>query len=201
LITWAMTAGVGGYMLRTWIARGGLRRERARAGGLPPQLLFGHATLALTGLVLWGSFVLSGERALGWAGIGCLMVAVGMGVSTVTLWTPYPAAKPGEPRVQGEKPAAPAPDPVRDPFEVTDEMIARLLDGPHPERREHAIRPNMAVLVPVIHGFLAMATFVLAVTAVSMPLAADDRELSLADARLCYRYCWDGRPKRTRRRT
>ena len=208
LITWAMTAGVGSYMLRTWIVRGGLRRERARAGGLPPQLLFGHATLALTGLVLWGSFVLSGERALGWAGIGCLMVAVGMGVSTVTLWTPYPAAKPGERRVQGEKPRAPgekpadrAPGPVGDPFEVTDDMIARLLDDPRPERREHAIRPNMAVLVPVIHGFLAMATFVLAVTAASMPLAADDRELSLADARLCYRYCLDGRPKRTRRRT
>jgi hypothetical protein len=172
-ITWAVTAAVGLFMLRTWIARGGLRRERARPGGLPPLLIFGHATLAVTGLVLWGSFVLSGARALGWAGIGCLMVAVGLGLSTVTLWTPYPAVKPGEP-----PPAAPRKS--RDPFEVTDEMITRLLADPRPERRAHAIRPNMAVLVPVIHGFLAMATFVLAVTAVSMPLGAEDRELSLA---------------------
>jgi hypothetical protein len=184
-ITWAVTAGVGLFMLRTWIARGGLRRERARPGGLPPLLIFGHATLAVSGLALWGGFALSGARALGWAGIGCLMVAVGLGVSTVTLWTPYPAAKPGERRVPspGSPPAEPsaaAPDNSRDPFEVTDEMITRLLADPRPERRAHAIRPNMAVLVPVIHGFLAMATFVLAVTAASMPLGAEDRGLSLA---------------------
>ncbi|MGH3170367.1 MAG: hypothetical protein ACRDN0_31360, partial [Trebonia sp.] len=158
----------GGYMLRTWIARGGLRRERAREGGLPPQLIFGHATLALTGLVLWGSFTLSGQRALGWAGIACLMVAVGLGLSTVTLWTPYPAAKPGERRAAEEEPAVTVPDPGRDPFQVTDEMIDRLLADPHPERRERAVRSNMAVLVPVAHGLLAMATFVLAVSAASM---------------------------------
>src|ERR1700677_300196 len=87
LITWAVTAGVGGYMLRTWVARGGPRRERAREGGLPPQLIFGHATLALTGLMLWGSFVWTGTRGLAWAAIACMMVAVGLGLSTVTLWT------------------------------------------------------------------------------------------------------------------
>lgn len=168
LITWAVTAGFGGYMLRTWVARGGLHRERARKGGLPPQLIFGHATLALTGLVLWASFTASGARALAWLGIACMMVAVGMGLSTVTLWTPYPAAKPGERRVAVEEAVVTVPDPDRDPFLVTDEMIARLLTDPYPERRDRAVLQNMAVLVPVAHGFLAMATFVLAVTTVSM---------------------------------
>ena len=46
------------------------------------------------------------------------------------------------------------------------EMIARLLDDPFPGPR-HPIRPNMAVLVPIAHGFAAIATFVLAVTAAS----------------------------------
>jgi hypothetical protein len=167
MITWAVTAALGGYMLRTWVTRGGLRRERARKGGLPPQLIFGHATLALTGLVLWGSFAASGERALAWAAIACLMVAAGLGLSTVTLWTPYPTAKPGERRVPAPETAMMVPDAGRDPFQVTDEMIAELLADPYPERRQQAIRPNMAVLVPVAHGFLAMATFIMAVTTVS----------------------------------
>ena len=51
LISWLLTASLGAFMLRTWLARGGLRRERARTGGLPPQLIFGHAGLALSGLL------------------------------------------------------------------------------------------------------------------------------------------------------
>ncbi len=82
-------------MLRTWLARGGLRSERAKAGGLPPQLIFGHATAALTGLLVWVAFVASGARPLAWAAVALLMVAVGLGLCTVTLWTPYPARKPG----------------------------------------------------------------------------------------------------------
>ena len=50
LISWLLTASLGAFMLRTWLARGGLGRERARIGGLPPQLIFGHAGLALSGL-------------------------------------------------------------------------------------------------------------------------------------------------------
>lgn len=168
LISWVVTASLGGFMLRTWMARGGLRRERARKDGLPPQLIFGHATLALTGLVLWGSFAASDVRALAWAAIICMMVAVGFGLSTVTLWTPYPAAKPGERRVAAQESAVTVPNPGRDPFQVTDEMIARLLADPHPEQRQRSVRPHLAVLVPVAHGFLAMATFVLAVTTASM---------------------------------
>jgi hypothetical protein len=52
LVSWLVTASLGAFMLRTWLARGGLRSERAKAGGLPPQLIFGHAAAALTGLLV-----------------------------------------------------------------------------------------------------------------------------------------------------
>ncbi len=42
-------------------------------------------------------------------------------------------------------------------------MIARLLADSFPGRRPGQIRPDPAVLVPVAHGFAAIATFVLAV--------------------------------------
>jgi hypothetical protein len=197
-LTWLLTASLGAYMLHTWIARGGLRRERSRPGGLPPQLIFGHAALAVTGLALWGFFLASGARTLAWAAIGCVMVAAGLGLSTVTLWTPFPARRagehPDEPRSAGRS----SPPPVDETeFQVTDEMIAQLLEDPAPGRRRARARPDLAILVPVAHGFLAIATFVLAVTAVSATL----RVLSLAPTRPCCRYCWDGRPKCARRRT
>jgi hypothetical protein len=168
LICWLATASLGAFMLRTWLARGGLRRERAKAGGLPPQLIFGHAAAAITGLLVWAAFLASGFRPLAWAAVGLLMVAVGMGLCTVTLWTPYPARKPGERRPAavrtGPWPSAASASPGEpSEFTVTDEMIARLLANPDPVPRPGPIRPNPAVLVPIAHGFAAIGTFVLAV--------------------------------------
>src|SRR5487761_373878 len=153
LISWLVTASLGAFMLRTWLARGGLRSERAKAGGLPPPLIFGHAAAALTGL-------------LAWAAVALLMVAVGLGLCTVTLWTPYPARKPGERREPAARDARKPSD--YQEFEVTDEMIARLLTEPAPASRNHEIRPNPAVLVPIAHGFAAIATFTLAVLSAIM---------------------------------
>src|SRR5579871_2974162 len=98
LLCWLVTASLGAFMLRTWLARGGLDRERAKQGGLPPQLIFGHAAAALGGLLIWIAFLATGVRPLAWTAVGLLMVAIGLGLCTVTLWTPYPAPKPGERR-------------------------------------------------------------------------------------------------------
>ena len=191
LLSWLITVSLGAFMLRTWLARDGLRRERAREGGLPPLLIFGHATLAVTGLLLWIGYLASGARPVAWAGVGALMVTVCLGLCTVTLWTPYPAHRPGERRVPGTADApgatadpaeasaiaaltqasSPATNPDADDdddddqaaYQVTDAMIARLLADPLPVRHPRSIRPNPAVLVPVAHGFGAIATFVLAV--------------------------------------
>ena len=178
LISWLLTASLGAFMLRTWLVRGGLRRERARAGGLPPQLIAGHAGLALFGLVVWVAYLASGARALAWTAVGVLTVTVGLGLCTVTLWTPYPAHKPGERQASPrDEPATAIPETAAGAakdsdsleYQITDEMIARLIDEP---RREHAewhrpIRPNLAVLVPIAHGFAAVGTFVLAVMTAS----------------------------------
>jgi hypothetical protein len=173
LISWLLTASMGAFMLRTWLARGGLHRERARVGGLPPQLIFGHAGLALSGLLVWSGYVATGTRAVAWTAVGLLMVTISLGLCTVTLWTPYPARRPGEwraptdesPVVAPDDPAgaADSPDPL-----ITDEMIAQLLAEPLGERRHGPIRPNPEVLVPIAHGFAAISTFVLAVMAATM---------------------------------
>ena len=188
LISWLLTASLGAFMLRTWLARGGLRRERARPGGLPPPLIFGHATFAITGLLVWVGYVASDARPLAWVAVGALVGAVSLGLCTVTLWTPYPAHRPEERRpaewgitevVIPDNAAAAVeavraadaraelsdPDSEADPLaiEITDELINRLLSEDPGGLRPGAIRPNPEVLVPIAHGFMAIATFVLAV--------------------------------------
>jgi len=153
-------------MLRAWLARGGLRGERAKPGGLPPQLIFGHATAAVAGLLTWAAFLASGIRPLAWAAVGLLMAAIGLGLCTVTLWTPYPARRLGraaEPVAAHPGPGERHSHPGLLAVEVTDEMIARLLAEPARAPRPRPVRLDPAVLVPVAHGFAAIATFGLAV--------------------------------------
>jgi hypothetical protein len=180
LVSWLVTASLGAYMLRAWLKRGGLRRERARAGGLPPQLIFGHAGLALFGLLVWVSYLATGVRPLAWTAVSLLMVTVGLGLSTVTLWTPYPIRKPGERRARApwDEPAVVVPDtpagaadaPGADESDsvITDEMIEQLLADAHRSTRRRPISVNPAVFVPIAHGFAAIGTFVLAVMTASM---------------------------------
>jgi len=157
LIAWLLTAGIGGYMLRTWVARGGLRRQRATGVGVPPAVVFGHAGAALVGLAVWISYLSSGWRPLAWIGVVLVCAAISLGICTVTLWTPYPVRPdPG--------PAQPAGPPAEDHdmFTVTDEMIASLLAGPPPARRRGV---HLLPLVPAAHGLAALTTFMLTVLA------------------------------------
>ena len=90
LIAWLLTASIGGYMLRTWVARGGLRRQRATGVGVPPGVVFSHASAALAGLTVWISYLSSDWRPLAWVGVALAGTAICLGICTVTLWTPYP---------------------------------------------------------------------------------------------------------------
>ena len=147
LLCWLFTASLGGYMLRSLIARDGLRKQLTVRDGLHPGVLVGHFSLALTGLVTWICYLLSAAEPVAWLAVGLLMPGIGLGIATVTLWTPYPrspgAAQPGQgppgqapagppPAGQARPPGAappvlgpPAENPVSD--RLSDAMLARAL--------------------------------------------------------------------------
>jgi hypothetical protein len=184
LVTWLLTASLGAYMLRTWIARDGPRLTRAAGDRLPPVVVYGHASLALTGLAVWISYVASGLAALAWCGACLLTPVIGLGAAMVTVWTPYPVPRAGSPGGTdvGGVLAPPAEDAVAGRLSdevfaraLTDEALARRLtdealadisaDPPRPARKQ---REYLAPLVPAGHGAAALTTFFLAVvTAVS----------------------------------
>jgi manganese efflux pump family protein len=178
LITWLSTASLGAYMLRGLVAAGGLRRQRTIRDGLPPEVLFGHFGLALTGLVVWVSYLATGWAALAWSAVG---------LCTVILWTPYPdpsvtasagpLAGPGGAGPAGRGLAGPAEDVVTG--RLTDEMMARALTDDalvskfidellasvpaDPSQAVKKPRAHPAALIPFGHGLASVATFVLAV--------------------------------------
>jgi len=175
LVAWVLTASIGVYMLRTWVARGGLRRQRATGVGVPPAVVFSHAGAALTGLVIWAGFVKTKWDPLGWLGVAVITGAIALGVCTVTLWTPYPVVVPPKGGLGGWVPpkgglggwvppeaGGSGGSPPREDT-VTDEMIASMLADPFPARRRPRLK--LVPLIPVVHGFGALTTFMLAVLA------------------------------------
>lgn len=101
LITWFLDAASGGYMIGTWIRRGGPRAQIAAGDRLAPALVFGHFGLASTGLLLWATYVVTLVPALAWIAVSLLVLVIGLGISTVTLWTPFP----GQPAPADDLPA------------------------------------------------------------------------------------------------
>jgi hypothetical protein len=119
LLSWLCTAAIGAYMLRSLVIHGALRRQRSVRDGLSPRVLYGHFSLALSGLVVWAVFLATGWGPLSWAAVVLLAPAIGLGICTVTLWTPYPrpawepageaAPPPAGPPPGGPAPAGPEP--------------------------------------------------------------------------------------------
>lgn len=182
LVTWLLTVGIGAYMLRTWIARGGPRMQRAGADRLPPVVVYGHASLAVTGLAIWISYLATSLAALAWSAAGLLMPVIGLGAAMVTVWTPYPVPATGGTGLSGGVLTTPAEDALAGRLTdevlaraltddalaglLTDEVLAQVSAGPSKPVRQH--RDYLAPLVPAGHGVAALTTLFLAVlTAVS----------------------------------
>ncbi len=187
LLSWIFTAGIGAYMLRSLVSHGALRRQRSVRGGLSPRVLYGHFSLALSGLVVWAAFLATGWGPLTWVAVALLTPAIGLGICTVTLWTPYPrpAGEPAQAAGPGHPPdgsrAGLFPPPAHDAAagrltdatlaraltdevlaaRLIDEVIASLPEGTPQRPRKPRVYP--AAVIPFGHGLAALATFTLAV--------------------------------------
>ena len=184
LVCWAFTASLGGYMLRSLIARDGLRRQLGVRDGLHPGVLVAHFSLALTGLVTWICYLVTAAEPVAWLAVGLLVPGIGMGITTVTLWTPYP--RPPGADQPGQAPPGQAPPVLAPPAEkavhgrLTDEALARALADEALTRKlidemiaslpaeaaqqaQKKPKSSPAGLIPIMHGLGAVVTFALAV--------------------------------------
>jgi hypothetical protein len=177
--SWLVTEALGAYMLRSWIISGSARQRRSHPDAISVPVLAGHAGLAFTGFVCWVIFVATTSPVTAWLALVFLTPAIGLGISTVTVWTPYPAHRrrkgpaghPDEPRDVGrahryegnEAASRSIPDDLLARAladeelagQLVDRLLAANLEQPGPPRLDY--RP----LIPVAHGTMAIFTFLL----------------------------------------
>lgn len=175
LSTWLVTEALGAFMATSWAARGGARAARqrpARPDVMSLPVLAGHAGLNAAGLLCWIIFVSLGVKAAAWVALGLMAPAIGLGISTVTIWTPYPG-----PRHRSQPSVASStaqvsrvlPDElVKRALEderLSNSLVEGLLERNLTATPARAVGWNLRPLIPVSHGALAIATFLLAILA------------------------------------
>jgi len=107
LVTWVLAALMGGYLLATWLANGGLRpRGDKRPSRFAPPLILGHGGLAAVGLLVWISYLFVGASALTWAALAVLALVATLGATMFGLWLRAGHGRPAGRHVAGPRHAA-----------------------------------------------------------------------------------------------
>lgn len=88
LICWLVTALFGLYLLAVWLIENDITHRGTAASRLPVPVIFAHVLLALTGLVFWVIYLLSGSDTPGWAAVGILGGVATLGLTMFTRWIP-----------------------------------------------------------------------------------------------------------------
>ncbi len=108
LITWFAAVLAGLYMLAVWLIENDVRGGTAAPTRLPVPVLLGHVGLALTGFVLWVSYLVAHQERLAWASIGVLCGIALLGFTMFARWIPVYRAPVTVAGLAGAPAAAPA---------------------------------------------------------------------------------------------
>ena len=143
LIAWILTAGAGLYLLTIWLIEYDREFQSAAATRLPVPVISAHALLAMTGLVVWGVYLLTDADRLAWLATFILAPVALFGFIMAARWVVVY-------RTHAAPSAVPAGSGARS---------ARNWTAVPPERHF----PLSAV---VLHGVLAFTTVILVVVTV-----------------------------------
>jgi len=144
LVTWLITVGLGSAMTVRWIARGGFRRARAGHAQVRPTMIVAHFGLAVTGLLAWIVYLVTGLTSVAWTASGLLLPVIGLGMAMLILSLPERSLRATAIPAAQATPADAAPGPVMD----------------EPPRARHP-----PTLIVVAHGVFAVATILFAILA------------------------------------
>jgi hypothetical protein len=153
MLTWVVTAACGLYLLTIWLIEYDREFQSVAATRLPVPVISSHALLAITGMVLWTVFLMTGVHSLDWVVAAILGVVVILGTTMAVRWI-------GVYRSYGARSRhahAAVPVPVGAGYGGTRAVPSHRTAIP-PER-------HFPVSVVILHGVFAVATFVLVLLA------------------------------------
>jgi hypothetical protein len=86
LIVWLVTAGAGLYLLAIWLIEYDRDYQSAAATRLPVPVISGHALLAISGLGVWGAYLIFDNNRLAWAAVIILGAVAVLGLTMAVRW-------------------------------------------------------------------------------------------------------------------
>lgn len=88
LITWFAGVLAGLYMLTVWLIENDVTGQHAAPSQLRVPVIFGHLTLAITGLGVWVAYLVFDRDILAWASVGTLAAGILLGLTMFARWLP-----------------------------------------------------------------------------------------------------------------
>jgi hypothetical protein len=86
LLTYLVTATAGLYLLTIWLIEYDHEFQTAAATRLPVPVISAHALLAVTGLAVWGAYLLTDSSRLAWATALILGLVAVLGFTMALRW-------------------------------------------------------------------------------------------------------------------
>lgn len=86
LLTWVVTALAGLFLLAIWLIEYDPDFQRAAATRLPVPVISGHAMLAILGLGLWVTYLITDNDQFAWATLAILAAVVSLGLTMAVRW-------------------------------------------------------------------------------------------------------------------
>jgi len=88
LITWFAGVLAGLYMLTVWLIENDVTGQHSAPSQLRVPVIFGHLTLAITGLGVWVAYLVLDRDILAWVSVGTLTVIILLGLTMFARWLP-----------------------------------------------------------------------------------------------------------------
>jgi hypothetical protein len=151
LIVWFVTALWGLYMLAVWLIENDATRQGNAASRLPLPVILAHVTFAVTGLVVWVTYLLVDRPVLAWVAVGILVAIALLGLSMFARWIPVYRM---------------ADEPVSVPVGAMSGGAPGAAPGPVPgigSLRELPAEGSFPLLIVLAHGVFGVSTVVLVV--------------------------------------
>jgi hypothetical protein len=165
LFAWILTAGLGLYMFAIWLIEDDGSEDGRSYRRLRAPVVFGHAGLAIIGLIVWFISIYVHINSLSWVTLLILALVATLGVFMFTRWIPVHRMYSGPQGLSASEAAGMAqdrPSPGGTRFgEAGGRPIHEL--GPMPPER------NFPLPVVLLHGVLAVTTVTLVVIAIILP--------------------------------
>lgn len=86
LYTWIATVALGLILLVIWLMEYDRDFQSVAATRLPVPLISTHALLGISGLVIWGFYVVTDNHSLGWTSVADLGIVGVLGLTMAARW-------------------------------------------------------------------------------------------------------------------